>query len=178
MTQEIKAPVAIDPVDASDVILRAVMNRDAVKAMTHEELVSDDLWVYSCALNRRHIGIVFTRDPASMGEIHGGLWTACYRPRGDAAFWGAAEEVICMQCFVERGEKVPLRIAEVRASNPRLGLCFTLPRTWRERYARKESRKELAKWLPKSESQPEKEVPDAGRKQQPAVAAAAGKPAG
>lgn len=160
------API-LDPTEAAGVALEAILRRDAVQAVAQAQLQSDDLWVYGCNAHPNHAGIIFAVDPQSVGEFHGGLWTAIYRPAGVVPFWGAAQDVICQQCFVETGEKVPLRIAQTIGRPQEMGLVFHILPEWRRRFAHKLSRSALAKFLPAS-----KDAANVRRDEQPAAAAA------
>jgi hypothetical protein len=158
----------LDPTEAAGAVLEAVLRRDAVQAVAQSQIASDEMWVYGCNAHPSHAGIIFAVDPGSVGDFHGGLWTAIYRPKGVVPFWGLAQEVICQQCFVETGEKVPLRIAESVGQPKELGLVFHILPEWRRRFAHKLSRSALAKFLP-----PSKDAANARPDAQPAVAAPA-----
>jgi hypothetical protein len=156
---EIQLPKPVDPVDAAQEIIEAVHLREAAKALAKSELDQDKLWCLGCNAHRTHIGIIFLVDPRGVSVIDGTMWTGV-RPKGVPYFWGDAQEVVCLQCLVETGERVPLRIAVRPPPHPSMGLCFTIPPAWATRFLHEQSKKALAEFLPKSDPEPKK--PDVG----------------
>lgn len=169
---EIPKVKPVDPADAASLVVDAVRRREAAEAIAQSEIAADELWCLSCVRHqKRHVGIIFLGgEPTGSHPIDGTMWTGV-REQGSKYFWEPMQAVICKQCLESTGERVPLRVTEVPAPHPSMGHCFIVDRQTRERFVFKLSRKELAKWLPKAETPPEKT--DAGRsaKHSPAPAA-------
>lgn len=171
----IQAPKEYDPREAAAAVLQAVLNRDATKALAQMEVASDDLWAYGCNLNPHHVGIIFFQEPSALVPLHGGQWTAVWRPEGGGSgFWGEGSDLICQQCWIEREERVTLRLRVEQSRDRRTGMTITMEPEWKRRFCHKMSRSALAKFLPAPEEPkaPTKtEDPNAARRTQPQPAA-------
>jgi len=176
----IPAPQAYDPREAAAAVLQAVLHRDASKALAEVEVVSDELWAYGCNGNPRHVGILFFSEPQAGSDLHGGQWTAIWRPEGGGAFWGDSGDIICQQCWLEREERVPLRLRVGQAKDRKLGMTITMEPEWKRRFAHKMSRAELERFLPSREQPkaPKTETNDVNRSKQPEPRNAPAVPAG
>lgn len=176
---EIPAPAPYDPRESAAAVLQAVFKRDAAHALAKAKILSDDLWAYGCNLNPRHIGLIFFEEPQALVPIHGGQWTAVWRPEGQGAFWGEPRDVICQQCFVERGECFPLRLRVVQARERHLGMVLLMDPEWKRRFVHRHSRSELSKFLREEvmSSVPATPAPAAAPVPAAATPAAAARPA-
>lgn len=158
-----------DPKSAAKLALEAAFLRDEDAAEQIAAKAADSVWAYSCdrvpPKARKHFGIFFVKDPRNQLVFGPGDWYAVYHDNREA-FDFELHDIVCQQCYAERGERVPLRVSEAPPPSRKAGVHFRISESWMQRFGHEVKRAELDEWLAKKKRpSAAKAGSDAGSKQ-------------